>query len=58
MAPKAYEVSKSIIIDKPLKDVFIYLKSLKNKDNCSPWTEKDSNKYCNVVYEHGNNYRW
>lgn len=42
-APKSYNVSRSISINKPLSEVFTYLKSLKNQDNWSPWAEKDPN---------------
>jgi len=41
IAPKSYEVNRSIIINKPLSEVFSYLKSLKNQDNWSPWAQKD-----------------
>ena len=43
IAPKEYDVSRSIIIEKPLAEVFSYLKYLKNQDNWSPWAEKDPN---------------
>lgn len=43
IAPKSYEVSRNIIINKPLSEVFTYLKSLKNQDNWSPWAERDPN---------------
>lgn len=43
IAPKSYEVSRNITINKPLPEVFNYLKSLKNQDNWSPWAEKDPN---------------
>ena len=43
IAPKSYEVSRSITINKPLPEVFNYLKLLKNQDNWSPWAEKDPN---------------
>ena len=43
IAPKSYEVSRSITINKPLSEVFTYLKSLKNQDNWSPWAERDPN---------------
>lgn len=41
LAPKKYDVSRSISINKPLPEVFSYLKLLKNQDNWSPWAEKD-----------------
>lgn len=43
IAPKNYDVSRSISINKPLPEVFSYLKLLKNQDNWSPWAEKDPN---------------
>ncbi len=43
IAPKNYDVSRTIILNKPLPEVFQYLKSLKNQDNWSPWAEKDPN---------------
>lgn len=41
MAPKDYEVNRSIVIDKPLPEVFNYLKHIKNQDHWSPWKKKD-----------------
>jgi len=43
IAPKSYNVSRSITVNKSLPDVFLYLKFLKNQDNWSPWEEKDPN---------------
>lgn len=43
IAPKEYDVSRSIVIKKPLPEVFQYLKKLKNQDAWSPWAEKDPN---------------
>lgn len=43
IAPKSYDVSRSITIDKSKSEVFEYLRSLKNQDNWSPWAEKDPN---------------
>lgn len=43
IAPKSYNVSRSITVNKSLPDVFLYLKFLKNQDNWSPWAEKDPN---------------
>lgn len=43
IAPKKYNVKRSITIDKSLEEVFSYLKLLKNQDNWSPWAEKDPN---------------
>jgi len=52
-APKAYTVSRSIIIDKPVGDVFQYLKSIKNQDNWSPWRKKDLNMTQEFIGEDG-----
>ena len=43
IAPKEYDVSRSIIIEKPLPEIFNYLKFINNQDNWSPWAEKDPN---------------
>ena len=43
VAPKNYDVNRSIVINKPLKDVYNYLKLIKNQDNWSTWAEKDPN---------------
>jgi hypothetical protein len=43
IAPKHYEVNRSIIVNKPLKEVFNYLKYVKNQDHWSPWKKKDPN---------------
>ncbi len=43
IAPKTYDVSRSISISKPVSEVFEYLKFLKNQDEWSPWGKKDPN---------------
>jgi hypothetical protein len=43
IAPKNYEVNRSIIVNKPLSEVFDYLKYIKNQDDWSPWKKKDPN---------------
>lgn len=43
VAPKNYNVSRSISINKPLSAVFSYLKLINNQDHWSPWAEKDPN---------------
>ena len=43
IAPKNYEVNRSIIINKPVVEVFNYLKYVKNQDDWSPWKKKDPN---------------
>lgn len=41
LGPKTFDVSRSIIIDKPIDEVFAYVKSVKNQNNWSPWKLKD-----------------
>ncbi|WP_422079707.1 SRPBCC family protein [Ulvibacterium sp.] len=43
LAPKTYNVSRSIEISRPKGEVFEYLKSLKKMDEWSPWAKKDPN---------------
>jgi len=43
IAPKTYQVERSIIINKPLPDVFDYLKHIKNQNYWSPWKKRDPN---------------
>ena len=43
IAPKSYEVNRSIVINKPISEVFEYLKYIKNQDYWSPWKKKDPN---------------
>ena len=43
VAPKAYTVQRSITINKPLPEVFTYLRFVKNQDYWSPWKKKDPN---------------
>ena len=40
-APKKYDVSRSIVIDKPLSEVFEYLKLVENQNIWSPWKKRD-----------------
>ncbi|AUP81704.1 polyketide cyclase [Flavivirga eckloniae] len=41
IAPKKYQVNRSIVINKSLPKVFQYLKHIKNQDEWSPWKKKD-----------------
>lgn len=41
IAPKTYNVSRTVEILRPKGEVFEYLKSLKKMDEWSPWAEKD-----------------
>lgn len=43
LAPKTYDVSRSIVIDSPKMTVFNYLRSLRNQADWSPWEKKDPN---------------
>jgi len=43
IAPKKYEVNRSIIINTPIAETFQYLKLIKNQDYWSPWKKKDPN---------------
>ena len=43
IAPKSYDVSRSIEIKKTPKELFKYLRFLKNHDEWSPWFERDPN---------------
>ncbi len=43
IAPKTYDVSRSIEIERPKQEVFDYLRSLKKMDEWSPWVKKDPN---------------
>ncbi|QCX00323.1 polyketide cyclase [Aggregatimonas sangjinii] len=43
MAPKTYDVSRSIEIARPKQEVFDYLRSLKKMGEWSPWEKKDPN---------------
>nr|WP_299388951.1 SRPBCC family protein [Allomuricauda sp.] len=43
IAPKTYNVSRSIVIEQPRAVVFDNLRFLKNHDQWSPWNKKDPN---------------
>ncbi|WJJ97926.1 SRPBCC family protein [Algibacter luteus] len=43
VAPKNYELKRSIVINKSLPEVFEYLKYIKNHNDWSPWKKKDPN---------------
>lgn len=43
IAPKTYDVFRTVDIDKPKHQVFEYLRFLKNQDEWSPWARKDPN---------------
>jgi len=43
IAPNSYNVSRSVVVDRPVHETFRYLKMVKNQDNWSPWKQKDPN---------------
>ncbi|TBV25628.1 MULTISPECIES: SRPBCC family protein [Meridianimaribacter] len=43
IAPKAYDVNRSIVINAPKDEVFKYLTFIKNQNDWSPWKKKDPN---------------
>ena len=53
-APKTYHVERTIEINKPLSEVFNYIKHIKNQDNWSPWKKKDPNMKQEFFGEDGN----
>lgn len=45
LAPKTYNVHRSVEIKKPKPEVFEYLKYLKNQAEWSPWEKRDPNMH-------------
>jgi len=43
LAPKNYHVTRSVTINRPLGEVFSYVKMVKNQDYWSPWKKRDPN---------------
>lgn len=41
LAPKSYDVSRKIVIKKPIGEVYNYLRFIKNQANWGPWEERD-----------------
>ncbi|MAO09302.1 MAG: polyketide cyclase [Alteromonas sp.] len=41
IAPKKYNVNRSIVIDRPIDEVFDYLKYVKNQKYWGPWQSRD-----------------
>lgn len=41
IAPQKFEMNRSVVINKPISEVFKYLKFIKNQDEWSPWKSKD-----------------
>ena len=42
VAPRKYDVQRSIVINKPVNEVFQYLKMIRNQDHWSPWKSRDT----------------
>ena len=42
-APKKYDMSRSITINRSVEEVYEYLRQTKNQDYWSPWKQKDPN---------------
>jgi hypothetical protein len=61
IAPKNYDVNRSIVVNQPVSSVFEYLKYLKNQEQWSPWERKDPNmekEFAGVDGEVGAVSRW
>lgn len=43
IAPKTYDVSRTVEIARPKQEVFDYIRSLKKMNEWSPWAKKDPN---------------
>jgi len=43
IAPKKYNVSRSVEINKSIDEVYEYLRFIKNQDHWSPWKKRDPN---------------
>ena len=41
VAPKHYDVSRSMVINRPLTEVFEYIKFVKNQNYWGPWNSRD-----------------
>jgi hypothetical protein len=50
---KDYTISASTVINRPLNDVFNYVKILKNQENYSKWVIADPNAKLNYIGEDG-----
>lgn len=53
IAPKKYHVTRNVIINKPLPEVFNYIKHVKNQDEWSPWKKRDPNMHQEFVGQDG-----
>jgi hypothetical protein len=53
IAPNDYSINRSIIINRPYKEVFQYLKLIKNQNDWSPWKKKDPNMTQELIGDDG-----
>ncbi|MDH3381072.1 MAG: SRPBCC family protein [Flavobacteriaceae bacterium] len=44
MAPTKYEIFRSVVVEKPLPEVFSYVSMVKNQDMWSPWCVDEQSK--------------
>lgn len=61
IAPKSYTVQRKIIINRPVTQVFNYIKYLRNQENYSKWVMLDPNKRVTETGTDGTvgfNYAW
>ncbi|WP_203292819.1 SRPBCC family protein [Luteirhabdus pelagi] len=54
VAPKKFDVNRSMIINRDKKTVFDYLKYIKNQDEWSPWMKRDPDMHREFDGEDGN----
>ncbi len=47
IASKNYHVQRSIVVDRPVNEVFNYIKFIKNQDEWSPWKKRGLNMFQN-----------
>jgi uncharacterized protein YndB with AHSA1/START domain len=61
IAPKAYSVQRSLVINRPRQQIFDYIKYLRNQDHYSKWVMTDPNKrmtYTGIDGTEGFNAAW
>lgn len=59
--PKDYAVTREVVIDRPVKEVFEYIRFVKNQDNYSVWNKIDpamTKTYAGIDGEPGFLYGW
>lgn len=61
VSPKQEVIERSVTVNKPITEVYEYLKSLENMKNWSPWSQKDpnvKNEYFGVQGTVGSSHKW